>query len=201
MMGLDSYSMYGKFISKSPVCWWHKRQNFKWAPKSREHATCNYVDGCLILFGGLNSKMLNEVCIFNLQEQKWYKVKFEINQQQPEPRYGHSGVIYKSNLYIYGGYRRYNNSFKVRDTYGDMFVFSTKTLKWDKLNWNGLMTFRRHHIAEVVGGHMVIHGGIDHKSRILDSLYLFEFSNQTWSEYFFMHNPNILSGNETKTKG
>lgn len=207
MMGLDTYSLHGKLITDSPLCYWHSKGSseddqiferhfitlkigdtnspnyYRWAPKSREHATWNYIDNCLIMFGGLNSKMLNDVWILNLEEFKWYEVKFDTTEQQPEPRYGHSAVIYKSKLYIYGGYRKYNKSFKIRDTFGDVYSFSTTTLKWDKLNWNGFLTFRRHHIAQVIGHHMLVHGGIDHQSKILDDIVLLDFDTRIWSEY------------------
>ena len=103
------------------------------------------VDGSLVLFGGQNSQMLNDVNIFDLRTWKWTKVQTQSGVYAPEPRYGHSAVQYGANVIVYGGYRHFVKSFKVRDTYGDVAVFSTDTLSWDKPVTGGLFTFRRHH--------------------------------------------------------
>ena len=134
------------------------------------------------MFGGLNGIMLNDTCIFNIQKWKWYYIKFERNEQQPEPRFGHSSVVYKSSVYVYGGYRRYNKSFKIRETYGDVYEFSTESLKWDKIRWSGQATFRRHHVAETIGKYMLIHGGIDHKSWVIDDICILNLETKSWSE-------------------
>lgn len=86
----------------------------------------------------------------------------------PKPRYGHSAVSYKSFVIIYGGYRKFLSSIKVRDTYGDISYFNTDTMKWDKPICNGTTTFRRHHTAAILGNLMVIHGGLDEKSKEID---------------------------------
>lgn len=182
MMGLDSGGIIGQFMTGPPMYYWHQKNKGTWVPQSREQAACVYVDGCIVLFGGLNGVMLNDINVLNLQKQKWYKVTFQRNEQQPEPRYGHSAVVYKSNIYIYGGYRRYVESFKVRETYGDVYEFNTDILKWDKLNCSGSLSFRRDHIAEVVGYHMLVHGGINHKSKMLDDIYVLNLKTKAWSE-------------------
>jgi len=182
MMGFETDGLFSKYMIGPPTYYWHKWDNGTWKPGSREQSTCVIIDGCLVLFGGLNGAMLNDVNVHNLQKHKWFKIKFQRNEQQPEPRYGHSAVAYKSKMYIFGGFRRYVESFKVRETYGDVYEFSTKTLKWDKINCSGILPFRRHHIAETIGKHMLIHGGIDQKSRVLDNIYILNLQNFSWSE-------------------
>ena len=78
--------------------------------------------------------MLQDVNVFNIQKGKWFPLKFDKTDAQPEPRYGHTAVVYGPNIYVYGGYRRYVESFKVRETYGDIYSFNTSYLKWEKLN-------------------------------------------------------------------
>ena len=133
--------------------------------------------------------MLNDTWIFNIQKWKWYVLKFQRNEQQPEPRYGHSAIVHKTSVYIYGGYRRYNKSFKVRETYGDVYEFSTETLKWDKIRCSGQATFRRHHVAELIGKYMLIHGGINPKSWVLDDISILNLETFTWNDCSSAYSP------------
>jgi Rab9 effector protein with kelch motifs len=182
MMGFESDGLFTHLMQGPPMYYWHRRDIDSWVPQSREQATCVLVEGWLVVFGGLNSVMLNDINIHNFQKRKWFRIPFKRDEQQPDARYGHSAVVFKSKIYIYGGYRRYIESFKVRETYGDVFEFSPKTLKWDKLNCNGILSFRRNHIAETIGKHMLVHGGIDHKSRMLSDIFVLNLETQLWSE-------------------
>lgn len=98
--------------------------------KSREYATCTYVDGSLVLFGGLNNEKMNDIAIFDFRYKKWTKLAFPKDQYVPETRYGHTAVRYNSKIIIYGGYRRYIESFKIRDAFGDVAIFCTDSMKW-----------------------------------------------------------------------
>ena len=142
----------------------NNKQMTTWMPNSREYATCTYVDGSLVLFGGLNSEKMNDITIFDLRSWKWSSINFEIEDYVPETRYGHTAINYNSQIIIYGGYRRYITSFKVRDTYGDIVIFDTDSLKWDRPLCSGISTFRRHHTACIIGRHMIVHGGLDENS-------------------------------------
>lgn len=115
-----------------------------------------------------------------LEPNKWTDIKFEKGQFVPETRYGHTAVNYNSKIYIYGGYRRYVESFKIRESYGDIAVFDTDSLKWSKPSWKGISSYRRHHTASIIGFHMVIHGGRDEKSRLLDSLCAYDLKSNKW---------------------
>ena len=47
------------------IGYWKKLKSIR--IKSREYATWTYVDGCLVLFGGLNYEKMNEVSIFDFR--------------------------------------------------------------------------------------------------------------------------------------
>ena len=182
MMGFDNRAPIGKFSKQPPLYYWHEKNVPTWSPNSREQAACVFTEGCIVLIGGLNGVMLQDINVFNIQKNRWFSVKFTRRDQQPEPRYGHTAVSYRSDIYLYGGYRRYVESFKERDTYGDVYQFWTDSLKWDKLNCNGEFTFRRNHIAMVIGKYMIVHGGINQKSMVLDDIYSFDFKKKYWEE-------------------
>ena len=103
------------------------------------------MDGSLVLFGGLSDYKMNDTVIFDFRNKKWTSVKFETGQYVPENRYGHTAVCYNSHVYIYGGYRRYIESFKTRDAFGDVAIFDTDNLAWYQPLCEGIGTYRRHH--------------------------------------------------------
>ena len=182
MLGYGDLDRQVKFNYDRFIGFWKFKQMTSWMPNSREYATWTYIDGSLVLFGGLNNEKMNDITIFDLRSWKWQTVNFEVEDYVPETRYGHSAVSYNSKVIIYGGYRRYVTSFKVRDTYGDVAFFDTDTMKWDKPLWCGMMTFRRHHVATVIGRHMIVHGGLNENSWTIDSIYSLNLNTFRWLE-------------------
>ncbi|CAI2386527.1 unnamed protein product [Moneuplotes crassus] len=194
MMGFDNRTMSSQFSGKAPLFYWKIKNISSWSPNSREQAACVFCEECIVLIGGLNSRMLQDVNVFNVQKGKWFPLKFNRTDAQPEPRYGHTAVVYGSNIYVYGGYRRYVESFKIRETYGDIYSFNTSYLKWEKLNCNGEITFRRNHICEVVGNYMLVHGGLNHKSEVIGDIHAFNFKTQFWQKIKMKKNgPDAVS--------
>ena len=39
---------------------------------------------------------------------------------------------------VFGGFKRYNESFKSRESYGDVLIYDTDQLVWDQINTHGL---------------------------------------------------------------
>ncbi|CAI2386706.1 unnamed protein product [Moneuplotes crassus] len=193
MMGFDSRSISNQFSKEPPLFYWKTKDISSWSPNSREQAACVFCEECIVLIGGLNSYMLQDINVFNIQKGKWFPLKFDKQDTQPEPRHGHTAVVYKSNIYVYGGYRRYIESIKIRETYGDLYVFNTNYLRWDKINSNGEMTYRRNHICEVVGNYMLVHGGLNNKSKVLDDIYVFSFKTQFWQRIKIKSKPDAVS--------
>jgi N-acetylneuraminic acid mutarotase len=135
MLGLGETNSNVRFTQSDMIGFFRNVNIDSWAPKSREYSTCTFIDGSLVMFGGLNGTMMNDVNIFDLRAWKWTEVKYTQatkSNSVPEPRYGHSAVAYGSYVVVYGGYRRFISSFKVRDTYGDVSLFNTDTMKWEK---------------------------------------------------------------------
>lgn len=95
-------------------------------------------------------------------------------KEEPLPRYGHSAVLYKKEIYIYGGVT--DNTFIGRE---DIVVYDIekKKFKLEEKTSNKLhFKWRRNHTADIIGHHMVIYGGIDDEDRVLDDLWALDLN-------------------------
>ena len=93
---------------------------------------------------------------------------------EPLPRYGHTAVLYKKEIYIYGGVT--DNTFIGRE---DLVVYDIekKKFKLEEKTFNKLnFKWRRNHNAEMVGNHMVVYGGIDDDGKVLDDLWALDLN-------------------------
>ena len=133
MLGYSKNDSKIVFSPEGVIWFWKQMQIESWSPNAREYSTWTFVDGSLVQFGGLNSKILNDTNILDFRTYKWTSINLEEEEYIPEPRYGHSAVAYGSYVIIYGGYRRFLSALKTRDTYGDISIFDTDTMKWDKV--------------------------------------------------------------------
>lgn len=143
-------------------------------PKSRAHASITFFDGKLYLFGGVNNSALNDFWVndlngnlsFILDEYQWTMIT---SKEEPLPRYGHSSVVFKKEIYIYGGIVT-DITYMGRE---DLIIYDTekKKLKLEEKTFNKMnLKWRRNHTADMVGNHMVVFGGIDDTGMIIDDL-------------------------------
>ena len=162
------------------LCSFFRPSNF--FPESREEF-CMDLDATnktIYLFSG-NSCNINthQLWKFNLLNNTWANIESDYT---PEPRRGHTGVLYKNKYYIFGG-KFLNSTFLSKL---DIFDLSTNT--WVTNNYNYfLFKLRRNHIACLIGNQMLIHGGVDEEGEILDDSYLLNLGgNLIWSKTSIM---------------
>ena len=63
----------------------------------------------MIVFGGFeNNLRVNTIQVYSFEDQRWSFPENDIGDPIPEPRSGHSSVVYKNKLYIFGGTNRDN---------------------------------------------------------------------------------------------
>lgn len=92
---------------------WMKVQTFGDVPSPREKCSLNNVlDEFLVLFGGYSCSYdfeaeydYNDLFSLNLSTMNWKKLEIKGNLI-PDSRYGHSTIIYKKKLYLFGGIHR-----------------------------------------------------------------------------------------------
>lgn len=73
-----------------------------------------------------------------------------------------------SKFLVFGGFKRYNESFKSWESYGDVLIFDVDTLVWDQVNTHGLFHQWRGHVSTFIGKHVLVHGGFNHKGEKTD---------------------------------
>ena len=162
------------------LCSFFRPLNF--FPESREEFCMDYdaLTKTIYLYSG-NSSNINthQLWKYNLLSNTWANIETNFT---PEPRHGHTGILYKSKYYIFGG--KYINS----NILAKLDIFDLSTNSWSTNNYNYfLFKIRRNHIACLIGSQMLIHGGVDENDEILDDSYLLNLTNNLiWSKTSIM---------------
>ena len=172
-------------------------------PSSRgQFSICKTYDNRLYIFGGIQSKFLNDfwICqigtkniindinedmIKKLQKNssinefiKWRKVSLR-DDELPIARYGHSMSYYLDNLYIFGGTLPRNN-FRDREENICIFDMKRENFYFPKCQNAKNVKFRRNHIGIGIGSTLLIHGGIDDNENYLNDLWIFDCLKYKW---------------------
>ena len=162
------------------LCSFFRPLNF--FPESREEFCMDYdaLTKTIYLYSG-NSSNINthQLWKYNLISNTWANIETNFT---PEPRRGHTGILYKNKYYIFGG--KYINS----NILAKLDIFDLSTNSWSTNNYNYfLFKIRRNHIACLIGSQMLIHGGVDENDEILDDSYLLNLTNNLiWSKTSIM---------------
>ena len=148
-------------------------QATKICPESREQFSLNYepITNYIYLFSGNSCYIGNQqLWRYNLLTFNWEALNAP--SQLMEGRSGHTGIIYKSKLIIFGG--RYLNNTTLADV--DIYNIDNNSWTMPQLNTSIFLTLRRNHVACLVGQQMFIHGGVDELGEYLDDSYLLNLS-------------------------
>ena len=172
--GLSSYD----FAKGSVFLLTGYNQATKICPESREQFSLNYepITNYIYLFSGNSCYIGNQqLWRYNLLTFNWEALNAP--SQLMEGRSGHTGIIYKSKLIIFGG--RYLNNTNLADV--DIYNIDNNSWTMPQLNTSIFLTLRRNHVACLVGQQMFIHGGVDELGEYLDDSYLLNLSgNYRW---------------------
>ena len=163
--GLSSYD----FAKGSVFLLTGYNQATKICPESREQFSLSYepITNCIYLFSGNSCYIGNhQLWRYNLLTFNWEALNAP--SQLMEGRSGHTGIIYKSKLIIFGG--RYLNNSTLADT--DIYNIDNGSWTTCQLNTSMFLKYRRNHVACLVGQQMFIHGGVDEYGEYLDDSYL-----------------------------
>ena len=112
----------------------------------REGATLMHFESLnkCYMYGGIGRDLFNNIVILNLKNWNWESIgpgsgdapsvgrffikiiiySFELY------RFGHSSHLYKNNILIFGGERKYNTTMKMRECYGDIRLYSPLDHNW-----------------------------------------------------------------------
>ena len=137
-------------------------------PNSRMEATFTPYYNTLFLFGGLQTNNQSDLWELEISDKIYTWKKRIYKENELNPRFGHTTVLFNDCLYIYGG--KFNLK-KLKYPLEDILIYHipTNVMRVGIFKNSKNMTNkkyleipqRRNHIAQVIGFYMVVHGGID----------------------------------------
>lgn len=183
-----------------------KNFHFVIKPSSRSQARMVLYEKAskkIYMFGGVCQGRTNELwkcdiirhyksnSLFFNNEKPKIKLSFQWNQiesnsKKPAKRTGHSMILYKDDLIIYGGIINEEETYESRN---DILFYNIPSNVFTIKSFNGRLTppWRRNHIAELIGKYMVIFGGIeeniiDNRMRFLNDFWVLNLAKYTWAK-------------------
>lgn len=156
----------------------------KMRPMARSQSSLTLCKDTMYLVGGISNDRLFDFwkCSFDASKSIFNWEEVRISGDLPLPRMGHSAVTYKNLIFIYGG----NVEAQAEMPKEDITIFSPESRKvsyercYNKLN----LRWRRNHIAEAIGTHMYIHGGIDENGDFLHDSFILDLESFRWNEVY-----------------
>ncbi|XP_055668156.1 uncharacterized protein LOC114014057 [Falco peregrinus] len=161
-----------------------------------EHSMVAY-KGTLYIFGGMVDSAFTQgktpLWIYDTDSARWTEccnVPAETESSAPANRKGHSAVVYRSSMYIYGGY------FGIRGISREFWAFCFDTRKWSCVSppSHGTGPGPRHgHSAVVYHTGMYLFGGLMGLSEQKD-LWKWDFVSSSWSSIRTSQGPPPVVG-------
>jgi hypothetical protein len=163
--------------SFTPKLFAHYKYPSRNFPEGREQFVFFSDTSKIILWGGINSNRSTDVWSLNPLNLEWTKYGTE-NVYPPNPRYGHSGILFEKKLYVFGGKSKSNNYSYIPD----LEYFNTDDHLWISPNMNThlQLKLRKNHVADLIGRQMIIHGGHTEQSEFLSDTHLLNFNPLKW---------------------
>ena len=154
-------------------------------PSSRMDFSITKYGNKIYLYGGLSSLIYNELWIYNIDRNKWNKIVHN-TKDIPLPRKGHTSVIIKNTLFIYGGETPKDTVSEDLISYNiimDKFFFP-KIPRKKKINQ------RKGHIMVATNQTFLIQGGIDVRTLTLEnSAFIFNIYENCWQIFEYIGKP------------
>ena len=170
----------------------YPKKNF---PECREQSTLNINNNSEIyLIGGISTIMKSmQIWILNLETITWKK---KSSNNLFLNRFGHTSIYDKerNKIYIFGGKTKFNNNENNSFNSGifcglDILNLNNFTFISPLIPTRNSPQLRRNHIAEMIGNHMIIHGGISEDNEILNDIFLLDLN---------VLNNNLFNNNSDK---
>jgi len=189
--GNNQMVCYGGNLSSSNIIenvkkdlWCYQFDTKKWTKSMSqsssltEHTSVVYKD-TMYTFGGnggLVDNYSNLVLTYPLPFKPENLIKtHEALPGAPQPRSAHTAVVYKNQMYIFGGWNGH-------ESLNDLYSLNLDTLQWRKIVSENGPSKRRMHSAVVYKDNMYLFGGYDesHSAHSYNDLFCFDFQTETW---------------------
>ena len=124
----------------------------------------------IYLYGGVSSKIYNELWAYNIDQYKWTQIPITENENdEPTARKGHTSIIIKDMLFIYGG------EIPKEKPYEDLITYNITTNKfyYPKIPKKRKINQRIGHICVGTNQTFLIQGGMDARTHNIENTAFF----------------------------
>ncbi|XP_050431953.1 uncharacterized protein LOC126840334 [Adelges cooleyi] len=156
----------------------------------QEHTAVVYQDKVYVFGGevGFSSASESPLWSYSTKENRWEKVKGASGTTVPKGRRGHTALVYRNSMIVYGGYR------DLKGSTSEMWAYHFDTQTWHLLSQGKSCPPARHkHSAVIYGDVMWVYGGMTDLQERSD-LWKFDFVRKKWSVVKNKINPGPLQG-------
>ncbi|CAD8069171.1 unnamed protein product [Paramecium primaurelia] len=163
---------------------WFNIQINEWKPSVREGCSLTYIPSLnkAYMYGGIGNDLFKNVIALNTQTWAWRDIGIGKGEAPNEGRFGHTATLYKSNIIIYGGEKKFNHLMKIRECYNDVRMFNPLEKQWTLIKTSGdVIEGRRNHIAQCVGKYFIIFGGLNPYGQVLNDVCGLNLETNKWS--------------------
>ena len=138
--------------------------NIAFKPSSRIDFSISQLGTKIYLYGGFSSKIYNELWTFNIEKNKWTQIPIP-EKEDPTARKGHSSIIIKDMLFIYGG------EIPKERPYEDLIIYNITTNKfyYPKIPIKKKINQRVGHICVGTNQTFLIQGGMDARTHSIEN--------------------------------
>ncbi|RLU17884.1 hypothetical protein DMN91_010123, partial [Ooceraea biroi] len=159
-------------------------------PALQEHSAVAYKD-CLYVFGGelgFSAGTETPLWVYNVKTNTWRKVRAQRGCAVPRGRRGHTALVHRGQMLIYGGYQ------DLRGSSPELWAFHFETESWHLLSSSENGPAARHkHSAVLHGDAMYIYGGMtDLQER--NDCWRWDVNSASWSMLKNKPGPGPLHG-------
>lgn len=150
------------------------RYPYKNFPEGRQQFSLCIKENNIILSGGLSSTMKSmQLWSLNIENLQWNRI---YTKNSTNCRYGHTSIYFQNKIYYFGGRTKEEN----RDVLAGLeiynFLENSFSVPQDIID----PKLRRNHVACMIGGQILFHGGIDSENEILDDILLLNLNPLKW---------------------
>ena len=161
------------------------KMNIAFKPNSRIDFSISKFGNKIYLYGGFSSKIYNELWTYNIDTNKWNKIKCK-DKDEPIPRKGHTSLIIKNNMFIFGGESPKENVSEDIIAYNLILnkFYYPKIQKKKKINQ------RKGHIMIGTNQTFLIQGGMDIRTLVIEnSAFIYNIAENYWEKLEYIGKP------------
>ena len=143
-------------------------------PEGRLHFSLCIKETNIIISGGLSSTMKTmQLWSLNIENLEWNRIS---TLNTTNCRYGHSSIYYQNKIYYFGGTTKENNKDILAGLEIYDFTENSFSVPQDIID----PKLRRNHIACLIGGQILFHGGVGSDNEILDDILILNLNPLKW---------------------